>query len=83
MDKLTPDPFSWHEALDRSLLAFEFFSERVAQHPVVELTPELKHEADMIADKMFRLYQSLGERISVNENLRNEEVGGAHPTANQ
>ena len=57
-----PDPFHWHEALDRSLLAFEFFDERVAQHPAVQQSPELRREAEEIASRMFKLYQALGSK---------------------
>ena len=56
------DEFHWHEALDRSLLAFEFFDERVRQHPAIEQTKELQREAQAISDRMFQLYQSLGAR---------------------
>jgi hypothetical protein len=54
------DEFHWHEALDRAYLAFEFFNERVADHAAVQSKPELKRDAEEIADRMFRLYQSLG-----------------------
>ncbi len=55
-------PFHWHEALDRALLAFEFFDERVAQHPAILATEELTREAEEIRERMFRLYQTIGTR---------------------
>jgi hypothetical protein len=61
------DAFHWHEALDRSLLAFEFFSERVAQHVAVRSQPALRREVDEIADRMFRLYQTLGSRTLIEQ----------------
>lgn len=54
------DPFHWHEALDRSLLAAEFFSENVARHAVVRSQARLRREAEAISERMFQLYQSLG-----------------------
>ena len=54
------DEFHWHEALDRSLLAFEFFEERVREHPAVEQTPQLARDAKEISERLFRLYQTLG-----------------------
>ena len=62
MPRAKVDQFHWHEALDRSMLAFEFFDERVRQHPAIEGTKDLKREADEIADRLFRLYQALGEK---------------------
>lgn len=56
------DEFHWHEALDRSLLAFEFFSENVAEHVAVRSSKELKRESADISNRMFRLYQELGRR---------------------
>jgi hypothetical protein len=56
------DQFHWHEALDRSLLAFEFFDQYVRQHSAVQASKKLKRETAEIADRMFRLYQALGEK---------------------
>ncbi len=53
------DQFHWHEALDRSMLAFEFFEERVHEHPAVQRTPKLKREAKQISERLFRLYQTI------------------------
>jgi len=60
--KRSLDAFSWHEALDRSFLAFEFFNENVAEHAAVRSNKELKREAADISKRLFRLYQELGNR---------------------
>ena len=57
------DQFHWHEALDRSLLAAEFFDETVAQHPAVRRTQQLRRDAKEISERLFRLYQTIG-RVS-------------------
>jgi len=54
------DGFDWHEALDRSLLAFEFFQERVEEHDAVRSSKKLRQQAKEISERMFRLYQALG-----------------------
>jgi hypothetical protein len=54
------DEFHWHEALDRSLLAFEFFQEHVEEHDAVRKSPALRHLAKDISERMFRLYQTIG-----------------------
>jgi hypothetical protein len=56
------DAFHWHEALDRSMLAFEFFSERVADHDAIRSSPKLNREAAAISKRLFRLYQMIGQR---------------------
>lgn len=61
------DAFHWHEALDRSFLAFEFFDEYVSQHPTILGTKQLKKEAREISQRMFRLYQKLGSMASDRE----------------
>lgn len=58
------DAFHWHEALDRAMLAFEFFNERVERHPAVQATQDLKRQAEAISRQMFQLYQALGEKTS-------------------
>jgi len=60
MAKKKLDEFQWHEALDRSLLAFEFFTEYLEEHAAVRATPQLRREAKEIAERMFQLYQTLG-----------------------
>ncbi len=62
------DEFHWHEALDRSFLAFEFFNEKVAEHVAVRSTKELKREAADIAHRLFRLYQELGRKTMDDSN---------------
>jgi hypothetical protein len=54
------DRFHWHEALDRSLLASEFFDDNVLQHPAIEANQDLRREAAEISKRLFRLYQSVG-----------------------
>ena len=56
------DAFHWHEALDRSLLAFEFFTERVAEHDAVQSDKNLRVKAEKISGQMFDLYQKLGAK---------------------
>jgi hypothetical protein len=53
------DAFDWHEALDRSLLAFEFFNENVASHHAVVSDEKFKRDAEAIAQRMFQLYQDI------------------------
>ncbi len=62
------DEFHWHEALDRSFLAFEFFSENVAEHVAICSSKQLKRDAAEISDRMFRLYQELGRKTMDDSN---------------
>jgi len=56
------DRFHWHEALDRSFLAFEFFMERVAEHAAIQSDKKLRKKAETISEQMFDLYQMLGAK---------------------
>ena len=56
------DAFHRHEALDRSFLALEFFSEYVREHPAVHADPKLRRQAEAIVGRMYKLYQSLGDK---------------------
>ena len=63
-----PDPFSAHEALDRSHLAVSFFSDFVVEHPYVRSHPALVREADELAERSGAFYQLVGRlRFDVDE----------------
>ena len=53
------DEFHWHEALDRSYLAVEWFSEFVEDHPAVRRTPSLRKMARKLTDDLASFYQAV------------------------
>jgi len=46
----------WHEALDRSSLATNFFAENVQEHPAVEHTKELREAAENVTGALYEFY---------------------------
>ncbi|HUW44837.1 MAG TPA: hypothetical protein VMW50_03485 [Dehalococcoidia bacterium] len=52
----------WHEALDRSSLAVDFFSDNVANHEAVSHDEELKAAAEKITELMADFYQAVGRK---------------------
>lgn len=55
-----PGSFGFHELLDRSLLAAEFFSENVAKHPSTKY-PGLSKKAKKLESALFDFYQCVAE----------------------
>jgi hypothetical protein len=53
------DRYHWHEALDRSSLALEWFAEFVEEHPVVRRTAALRKMAGELTDGLYKFYQSV------------------------
>src|SRR5438034_754236 len=56
-----PDPFSAHEALDRSHLIATVFDEFVAEHPFVCANKKLHRQALALADRLGAFYQAVGQ----------------------
>ena len=54
------DPFSIHEALDRTHLLATTFYDFVQTHPFVEATPDLRAWAEQIGEALGELYQAVG-----------------------
>lgn len=52
------DEIDYHEALDRTHLVLDFFTDHVSEHPVIE--KHFKEEADKIGDALAGLYQKIG-----------------------
>jgi hypothetical protein len=55
------DPFSAHEALDRSHLLASVFSDFVAGHPFVVANSKLRREAEDLAERLAAFYQVVGQ----------------------
>ena len=55
------DPFSVHEALDRTHLLATTFHDFIVTHAFVEATPDLRDRAARIADQLSDLYQAIGQ----------------------
>lgn len=55
-----PSKWYWHEALDRSSLACDFFHDNVEQHPAVQNSKALKEKAEAITTAMADFYQEVG-----------------------
>ena len=72
--QILDDPYSAHEALDRTHLAATFFAEHVETHHFVEAHPALRKAADRIGNLLGDLYQQVG-RIRF-------ELGEASPGGN-
>jgi len=53
------DAYHWHEALDRSSLALEWFAEFVEEHPVVRRTAALRKMARELTDSLCGFYQAV------------------------
>lgn len=61
-EEYTPSKYYWHEALDRSSLACDFFYDNVNNHPTVENDPDLKIMAEKITELMADFYQEVGRK---------------------
>jgi hypothetical protein len=59
--RIADDPFGIHEALDRASILTDFFACRVAEHPAVELRPEIAALANKAITAMHAVYQALGQ----------------------
>lgn len=55
-----PSKFYWHEALDRSSLACDFFHDNVEQHPAIQNSKVMKEKAEVITMAMADFYQEVG-----------------------
>ena len=55
-----PGGFGFHELLDRSCLAAEFFSETVASHPSAK-HPKLRKKAKKLEAALFDFYQRVSK----------------------
>jgi hypothetical protein len=72
------DPFSAHEALDRTHLAATFFSEHVQTHQFVEAHPALRKAAEQIGDLLGDFYQQVGRaRFAIDEPTTSRNKGAA------
>jgi len=58
--KIQLDVFHYHEALDRSYVLSDMFSNNILDHPVIKNHLELKKDAEIIAYKLIELYQKIG-----------------------
>jgi Protein of unknown function (DUF2442) len=57
------DPFSAHEALDRSHLLASVFSDFVAEHSFIAANPKLRREAEDLAERLGALYRAIGQVV--------------------
>lgn len=55
------DPFSVHEALDRSSVFAELIQGRLCEHTFIKSQPELLALADTAAQALYDLYQAVGQ----------------------
>jgi hypothetical protein len=69
------DDFHRHEALDRTSIFADQFESHVASHPVIELDPELRFQANEIIDRLAALYQAVG-RLAKPTNEESSGGGG-------
>ncbi len=58
----SPDPFHWHEALDRTHLVSVLLETSLADHPVIECDPELRRLYQSAAETLETLYQTIGRK---------------------
>jgi len=58
----SPDPFHWHEALDRTHLISVFLETSLGDHPVIEGDPELRTLYESAAAALDTLYQTIGRK---------------------
>ena len=56
------DEFGYHELMDRSCVVQEIWNDHILEHGALENEPELKKEAQEIADKMFKFYQNCSSK---------------------
>lgn len=56
------DPLLIHEALDRSQLILSMFEDQVSFHPGVRCDDALVSMAEDISERLFGLYQLIGEK---------------------
>ena len=71
-EEIELDTYHFHEALDRTFVAMETFSEYVSNHPALEYDPQVKAAADEIVVKLYNLYnliQQASDKFSI-------EMGG-------
>ncbi|MFG0244130.1 MAG: hypothetical protein ACF8R9_15200 [Phycisphaerales bacterium JB054] len=54
------DPLGFHELLDRSFLAMEFFNQHVLEHESLAARPALRARAEAVSQSLFDLYQAIG-----------------------
>jgi len=52
-----------HEVLDRSMIAADFWERYITMHRLVKDDPELKMEAERIAEALGAFYQLAGQRM--------------------
>jgi hypothetical protein len=64
------DPFSAHEALDRSHLIGTVFDEFIFEHPFVRANKKLHRLAAELGDRLGAFYQAVGEVVFSDENNR-------------
>lgn len=57
----TKDPMGAHEALDRSFICTQMFSDFVADHPYVKAIPELNAEAEKLGEQLADFYQKVAK----------------------
>lgn len=63
------DKFHAHEALDRSLIALEFFSVYVCKHLFIHKNTVLHNMALKIEQDMNNLYQKIGQVVNEEEDI--------------
>lgn len=71
-DNFTPSELYWHEALDRSQVAMDHFSEYVEKHPAVLNDLELKAAAEKVTRVMYDFYQLVGVKYVAFQDGRGE-----------
>ncbi len=75
-DNTPMDDYHRHEALDRTAIFADQFESHVASHPVIELEPDLKSQADEIIDRLAALYQAVGR---LDKSTNSEQDGPDQP----
>ncbi|MCG6156982.1 hypothetical protein [Rubinisphaera margarita] len=58
----SPDPFHWHEALDRTHLISVFLETSLAEHPVIRNDAELRELYTAAFQAVETLYQTIGRK---------------------
>ena len=56
------DEFYYHEALDRTHLILEIFTDFVVEHPTITSNMDLHGLAETIGDDLAELYQRIGAK---------------------
>ena len=56
------DEFYYHEALDRTHLVLEIFTDFVADHPAITSNMDLHGLAETIGNDLAELYQKIGAK---------------------